>query len=644
MASESVRTQGSIRFGEDFDLDLRAYELRRSGRALKLERIPMELLLLLVEQTGQLVTREQIVERIWGKSVFLDTDNSINGAIRKIRQVLKDDPEHPRFVQTVTGRGYRFIAPLVDAETDEAPIVPPPLPAASESPKGKPHRRWMSLLGVAIFLIAMVGVFLRWSHSRPRSQSSGVRPMLAVLPFENLTGDASQDYFSDGLTEEMISQLGSLDPEHLGVIARTSVMHYKNGQPSLDQIGRELGVQYVLEGSVRRDSDKVRIAAQLIQMKDQTHVWARQYDRELKGLLVVQGEIAQQIAEEIQSALGDKRKGKDKDDKQTAATRQSALSPEALDAYDLYLKGQYFWNKRTPESLQRGIEYFQQAIDKDPTYARAYAGLADCYALITGYDPSVPANEAMPKARTAAARAVELDEGLAEAHTALALVAQDFDWDWPTAEREYQRAIELNPNYATAHHWYGEYLGLMGRFDEAFREFERARQLDPLSLIIATDNAVTLLYSRQYDRAISQFRAVQEMDPDFPHAHMVIVAYVQKGLYADALAHIERWQRIDDSPWSWSMLAYVYGRSGRRLQAQAALARLQQWNRRKHISAASISPAYVGMGNKEQAFAWLNQAIAEHSVDLSLNVNPLYDPLRGDPRFRELMQRVGLAQ
>jgi TolB-like protein/DNA-binding winged helix-turn-helix (wHTH) protein/Flp pilus assembly protein TadD len=644
---ESVKTQGSIRFGEDFELDLRTYELRRSDRVLKLERIPMELLLLLVEQRGQLVARDQIVERIWGKGVCLDTDNSINGAVRKIRQVLKDDPEHPRFVQTVTGRGYRFIAPLMERETEEGPVVPPPRPA-SESPKNQPDRRWMAVLGLAVAVIAVVGVYLGWLHLRPPSQPSARRPMLAVLPFENLTGDARQDYFSDGLTEEMISQLGRLNPERLGVIARTSVMHYKNSQSSLDQIGRELGVQYILEGSVRRDSDKVRITAQLIQMKDQTHLWTRQYDRELKGLLVVQGEIAEEIAEEIQSALGDQDLGNNKrdnnNDKRAAVLRQPALSPEALDAYDLYLKGQYFLNKRTSESLEKGIGYFQQAIDRDPTYARAYAGLADCYALITGYDPSVPAKQSLLKARAAAVKAVELDEGLAEAHTALAVVAQDYDWDWPTAEKEYRRAIELNPNYATAHHWYGEYLGLMGRFEEAFREFERARQLDPLSLIIATDHAVALLYSRQYDRAISQFREVLEMEPDFPRAHVLVVADVQKGLYADALADIEKWQRIDDSPWSWAMLVYVYGRSGQPMEARSALERLQQLNRRRHISAASISSAYMGMGDKDQAFAWLNQAIAEHSVDPSLRVNPFYDPLRGDPRFQELLRRVRLAQ
>lgn len=638
---------------DDFRLDAQNRVLWREVEPVPLTPKAFEMLSVMVQNRGKVVTKGELMHAVW-PDTFVEESN-LTQTVFMLRKALGETSEK-RYILTVPGRGYRF-APEVNEvpqnghlgavapSASSGPATESGAPPATQSDRGWSKKSSVVLAAsVGMVLLAVSVGYVRWSAPRNPAHQLHERPMLAVLPFENLTGDAGQEYFSDGMTEEIISQLSNLDPQHLGVIARTSVMHYKKGQPPLDQIGRELGVQYVLEGSVRRDSNEVRITAQLIQMKDQTHLWARQYDRELKGLLVVQGEIAQQIAEEIQSALGDKRKRKDKDDKQTAATRQSALSPQALDAYDLYLKGQYFWNKRTPESLPKGIEYFQQAIDKDPTYARAYAGLADCYALITGYDPSVPANEAMPKARAAAARAVELDEGLAEAHTALALVAQDFDWDWPTAEREYQRAIELNPNYATAHHWYGEYLGLMGRFDEAFREFERARQLDPLSLIIATDNAVTLLYSRQYDRAISQFRAVQEMDPDFPHAHMVIVAYVQKGLYADALAHIETWQRIDDSPWSWSMLAYVYGRSGQSLQARGALERLRQWNRRKHLSAGTIFLAYAGMGNKDEAFAWLNQAIAEHSVDLSLKVNPVYDPLRGDPRFHELMRQVRLAQ
>jgi len=617
VASETVKTQGSIRLGEDLELDLRAYEVRRAGRVLKLERIPMELLLLLVEQRGQLVAREQIVERIWGKGVFLDTDNSINGAVRKIRQVLKDDSEHPRFVQTVTGRGYRFIVPLADAETEEAPIIPSPQPGASAPLKSKPRRRWMALLGVAVVSVAVVvGASLRWSHSRTQPQPSGGRLMLAVLPFENLTGDAGQDYFSDGLTEEMISQLGRLDPKRLGVIARTSVMHYKNGHERLEQIGHELGVQYVLEGSVRRDSDKVRVSAQLIELKDQTHLWARQYDRELTNLLGLQGEIALEIADEIQVALGDHRP--------LDSAHQPALSPSEYEAYDLYLKGRYFWNKRTPEGFKEAIKFFQQAIAKDPNYARAYAGLADCYALLPGYRVSPP-TEYLPKARAAALKALQLDDRLAEAHTSLALITENYDWDWQTAEKEYRQAIELDPNYATAHHWYAEYLTWEGHFDEALRESERARQLDPLSLIIAADNGMILYYSRQYDRAEKQLNAVLEMEPNFPRAHMVRNVYVEKGQFAEALADIEKYTP-EDTPWD---LAYVFGRFGHLAEAKRALEKVEQLNHRQSVDPAALAWAHVGMGNKDQAFAWLQRAYLRHSNILTtLKVEPGFDSLR----------------
>jgi len=304
VATEPARVAGSIKFGEDFEFDFRAYKLRRSGLVLKLERIPMEILAVLVEQRGQLVSREQIVERIWGKDVFLDTDNSINGAIRKVRQVLKDNPEEPRFIQTITGRGYRFIAPVTGPDLPRPQAVPNPGPPVSEPLTDKQAlSRWSILLAISIVLIAATAAYL-WSRSQVRPLAPSGRLMLAVLPFENLTGDASQDYFSDGMTEEMIARLGNLDPQHLGVIARTSVMQYKHNKEALDQIGRKLGVQYALEGSVRRDSGRLRITAQLIQVKDQTHLWARQYDREPSNLLAIQGEIAQDIAAEIQLQLG----------------------------------------------------------------------------------------------------------------------------------------------------------------------------------------------------------------------------------------------------------------------------------------------------------------------------------------------------
>jgi len=636
-----------IRFGDDFELDPRSQKLCRAGRVLKLERIPTEILLLLIDSKGELVTRDQIIGRIWGEGVFLDTDNSINGAIRKIRQVLKDDPEQPRFIQTITGKGYRFICPVitpvVGPDTESAAVAEAPLSPVREDsarPLPRPQLRLIgiSIVATVIVLIAAWGAYLQWFESRvPPLQSSG-RTMLAVLPFENLTGDAGQEYFSDGMTEEMITQLGSSDPEHMGVIARTSVMHYKHDQEKLPQIAHELGVQYVLEGSVRRDADRVRITAQLIQMKDQTHLWAREYDREAKDVLVLQSEIAREISGEIQTALGE---GK-REHKPIAPVSQPTLSPEAFEAYNLYLKGQYFWNQRTVKGLQEAIGYFHQATEKDPNSARAYAGLADSYALIGMYT-GTPAVESAPRARAAALRALQLDDNLPEAHAALALIVQNHDYDWQTAEKEFKRAIELNPNYATAHHWYAEHLAWRGRFDEALGESERARQLDPLSLIIAADNGAILYYSRQYDRAIARCSAVRELDPGFPRASIIFEAYLQKGMFAEAETYLE--QCPGDVPWCVSNRAYTYGRAGKQLQAEKERRKLLSLNQREPVDPIVIVPAYIGMGDNDRAIAWLEKAFAQRSNGLTgLKVDPMYDPLRGDPRFQDLLRRVGLAQ
>ena len=459
--------------------------------------------------------------------------------------------------------------------------------------------------------------------------------MLAVLPFENLTGDPAQDYLSDGLTEEMIGQLGRLDPEHLGVIARTSVMHYKHTTEQVGKIGRELGVQYMLEGSVRREADRVRVTAQLVQMKDQTHIWSRQYDRELKSLLSLQGEIAQETADEIEVTLG-------RGHKAWAANRKLA-SPSSYQAYDLYLRGRYFWNKRTKDGFQQAADYFQQSIANDPNYARAYAGLADTFALMSSWS-FVPQGEAIPKARAAALRALQLDDGLAEAHTSLALIAEIYDYDWQSAEKEYRRAIQLDPQYATAHQWYAECLSFQGHFPEALEESERARQLDPLSLIIATDHAVILYFARQYDRAIEQFREVLAMEPNFGRAHMVVYAYVEKGMFPEALAETAKWRHSDGSPIS-ELEAYVYGRWGKQQQAERALA---QWKRgslhQPEVATLVLLEAYVATGRKEGALALLEKLYREHSNLVTiLKVEPALDPLRGDPHFQELLRRTGLA-
>ena len=648
MATEPVKIPEPIRFGEDFELDAGSYTLRRSGRVLKLERIPMEILLFLVDKSGQLVSREQIVERVWGKDIFLDTDNSINGAIRKIRQVLKDDPEEPRYIQTVTGKGYCFIAPVegrvaVEEEKPESMEQQTPgdrLPAGPEPSVGKTgHRRWAILAGVAaILIVVVVAAGVQWSRLASRHPGNIERPMLAVLPFENFTGDPGEDYFSDGLTEEMISQLGNLDPAHLGVIARTSVMHYKHSQESIHEIGTNLGVQYVIEGSVRRDSERVRITAQLIQVKDQSHLWAREYDRDLGHLLELQAEIARAVANEIEFSLSGRRPIE-------AAQKADATGTRSYEAYDLYLKGRYFWNKRTAEGFRLAADYFQQAIDKDPNYGRAYAGLADTFSLMSTWYMG-PQKELMPKARAAAMRALELDEHLAEAHASLALIEENYDYDWPAAEKEFRRAIQLDPQYATAHQWYAECLSWQGRFEEALAESKLARQLDPLSSIIATDYASILYYSRQYDSALKQCRSVLELDPNFGHARdSMIPSYLQLGRYDEVVALVNRWTDRDYGPWTLAWQAAVYGRSGRAEEARRALAKLERSPGSRADRTATLLLAYSGTGQKERVLDLLRKAYAEHSnAVVQIKVEPMYDPLRSDPRFQDLLRRVGLER
>ncbi len=628
------------RFGV-FQANLAARELRKHGVRVRLPGQPFCILSMLLEKPGEVVTREEMQQRLWAADTFVDFEHSLNTAMKKLRAALGDSPENSRYVETVPRWGYRFIAPVEEISANERPAVGTSGVAVSvekavktEEPR---HRRWPLLLGIPAVLITVVAAYFAWSRPRVRPLPKGGRLMFAVLPFENLTGDSGQDYFSDGLTEEMIAQLGHLDPEHLGVIARTSVMHYKHGQEQLQQIGRDLAVQYVLEGSVRRDSGKVRITAQLVQMKDQTPVWSRQYDRELSGLLALQGEIAQEIADEIQPILGS-------DHKLITADRKSSASPSSYEAYDLYLKGRYFWNKRTKDGFQQAAEYFQQAIAKDSNYARAYAGLADTFGLMSTWS-LVPQNEFMPKAREAALKALQIDASVAEAHTSLALVAENYDYDWQTAEKEFRQAIQLAPGYGTAHQWYAECLSFQGRFDEALTESERARQLDPLSVIIARDHGTILYFSRQYDRAIEQFRAVREMDPDFPRTGAFIEARVQKGQFATALAELGKPRTHGEAMWYWSHLAYIYGRAGQLERARHQLEKLEKLSRHEEVDPVVMSWAHLGMGNKEEALADLEKAYSGHfSIMTTLKVEPAYDALRGDPRFQDLLRRVGLAQ
>jgi TolB-like protein/DNA-binding winged helix-turn-helix (wHTH) protein/Tfp pilus assembly protein PilF len=639
-----------LRFGP-YELKSRVRQLHKHGVKLKLRPQSFRVLEILLERPGDLITREEFRRELWPSDTFVDFEHGLNTSVKDLRSALNDSASEPRYIETLPKLGYRFIATVEPAESpstelppaasvidsSQAPVATPESLPVQQQASRRSALGWPVLLVAALVIGASVAAYFHWKHSQARRQTASEHLMVAVLPFENLTGDSTQEYFSDGMTEEMIAQLGRVDPEHLGVIARTSVMHYKHSGEQLDQIGRALGVEYVLEGSVRRDSNKVRISAQLIQTKDQSRIWARQYDRELNGLLVLQGEIAHEAADEILLALGERKLTSN------AAFTTSQVT-KSYEAYDLYLKGRYFLAKRTPQGFQQAAESFEQAVAKDPNYAPAYAGLADSYTLMGEYD-MVPPGEIIPKARAAALKALDLDEKLAEAHVSLAVIAQNYDWDWQTADKEFRRAIVLDPNYATGHHWYAEHLAFLGRFDEAFPEIQRARQLDPLSLIIQTDNAVFLYYSRQYDPAIAQFRAILEMEPNFPRVHILESAYVQKGQFAEALADVENWRRFDpDAFWGRTMEAYINARAGRPAQARRILDKLQSRESGPIDPLALVAP-YIALGDKDRAFMWLDRAVAVHSPGLTaLGVDPTYDPLRSEPRFQALLVRVGLAK
>ena len=618
-----------------FRLDRQNRRLQRGPETLGLTPKVFDVLLVLVERHGQLVLKDELLKAVWPNTHV--TEANLSQAVFVLRKTLGETPDH-RFIFTVAGSGYRFtgdVRVVSPAPVPEAPPAPPAPPVVRDLRHVRPSAWRGALVAVAAVVLIASGAFaLRWARGESGAPVADGKTLLAVLPFANLTGEAAQDYFADGLTEEMISQVGNVDPSRLGVIARTSVMRFKDRRSPLAQIQRELGVQYVLDGSVRRDPQQVRITAQLVRVRDQSQLWSRQYDRDLSNLLAVQADIARDVAGAISRTLV---RPSDAED----ASRRQPMSPDAIEAYDLYLRGRHHLAKRTREGLAEAAASFDRAIARDATYARAHAGLADAYVLTTiyGFGPAV---ELMPKARSAALRALALDDSLAEAHASLALIAQSYDWDLRTAEREYLRAAELNPNYATAHHWYAELLAFQGRFAEAETASARSRQLDPLSLIIAADHGAILYFSRQYDRAIAELRAVLDAQPGFPRAKMIVYAHAQAGQFAQGLAETARWPAHE--AWTIAAQGYLYGRQGRVDAARAAARRIEGPSEGNAADTpVMLAVVYAGMNDADRAMASLQRAYREHSPSLmTLKVEPIFDPLRADPRFQELVRLVGL--
>jgi serine/threonine-protein kinase len=483
---------------------------------------------------------------------------------------------------------------------------------------------------VAILVLVVVGVGLAfYLHARNNEVAID---SIAVLPFDNQNHDPETEYLSDGFTDSIINSLTQLP--NLKVIARSSVFRYKGKQTDPIAVANELGVRAVLTGRIMQRGDSLTIGVELVDARDNKQLWGEQYERKLSDLISVQREIAQEITGNLRLRLSGA--------EQERANKHYTEKP---DAYQLYLRGRFYWNKRTGEAIKTAIEYFNQAIEKDPGYALAYVGLADCY--VVPANPQPP-NEKMPKARAAAMRALELDETLAEAHTALARVLVVYDWDWAGAEKEFKRAIELNPRYAGVHQWYGGYLEMLGRRDESLAERRQALELDPLSLTINFELGLAFYYARDYDKAIQQFQKTLELDPNFPLVHAYLpAAYEQKGMYDEAIAGFQKGITLrGGTEWSFSMsgLGHAYGLSGKKAEARAVLDELQRTLRQQYVPADSIALVYAGLGEKDQAFTWLEKAYQEHAFKMAwLKVDPQWDSLRSDPRFADLVRRVGLS-
>lgn len=631
-----------LRFGV-FEADLRAGELRKHGVRLKLQQQPFQVLAMLLERPGQTVTREELRNRLWTAETFVDFDHGVNKSINRIRDALGDSATSPRFVETVARRGYRFIADVAVVEgapiaTSEArtgvPVTPadesaPPVP--SPAPTGRLRRSYLwPITGIALALASIVVV--AWALQLRAPQPAPIRS-LAVLPLENLSGDNSQEYFADGMTDELIAILGQISA--LRVISRTSVMPYKRARKGLPQIARELNVDAVVEGTVLRSGDQVRITAQLIEARDDKHLWSDSYEGDLRDALTLQNTVARAIAEQIRISVNPQ--------EQATLKQRKVVDPEA---YEAYLKGRYFWNKRTGDDFEKAVEYFNRAIERDPGYAQAFSGLADTYALLGDWEYGVLApKDALPRAKAAAVRALQLDNTLGEAHTSLAFCLEAFDWDLQSADTEFRRGIELNPGYATAHHWYAWHLSLLGKNNDAIAELKKAQNLDPLSLIINADLAELLLIAHFTNESIQQSRKTIEMDVNFPLAHnQLAAAYLQAQRHAEAIAELQTAVRLSaGSPTCIANLARAFAVSGRRNEALQLLGDLKKRSRTSSSNASEIAVIYAALGDNDQAMTWLETGYQER-FNPSVLLRPGFDPLRADPRFQDLERRVGLGR
>jgi TolB-like protein/DNA-binding winged helix-turn-helix (wHTH) protein/Tfp pilus assembly protein PilF len=619
----------SARFGP-FKVDFRARQLLKNGRRIRLQDQPLQVLGMLLEHPGEVVTREELRVKLWPADTFVDFDHGLNNAINRLRETLCDSAEKPRYIETLPRCGYRFMEAVESlaepgpaaAASSASPGLPSPSPAATASH----YTRWVAGVAVLVIIIAVA-----WKIAGTRREASasagGKIHSIAVLPLENLTGDSSQEYFADGITDALITELAQFSS--LRVISRTSAMHYKGSRQPLPEIAKELNVDAVVEGSVSRSGNRVRITAQLLEARADRHLWAKAYDRDVREIASLQQDVADSIVSEIQPKLRPRGSA--------SVSRKRQVNPEA---YDDYLRGLYFWNKFTEASERRAVEYFEESIRKDPSYALGYAWLAHAYHELAEKERP---KDLMPKSKEAAEKALQLDDTLAEAHAALGWVKWVYDCDWPGAEKEFQRAVQLNPGQGIVHGMYAQYLDSLGRFEGAFRERQMARELDPVSLGLIANAAEHFRWMRQYDKAIEENRRALDMDPSFPDAHGgLALAYMGKGMYEESIKEMEQVAILDGKPDLAETMKLAYARGGYK---GALKSQLKYYKDRRsagsYVAYWDEALTHAQLGNKELALQALEKAYAEREDIDNLSVNPSWDFIRADPRFQDLVRRAG---
>jgi TolB-like protein/DNA-binding winged helix-turn-helix (wHTH) protein/Tfp pilus assembly protein PilF len=630
---EPGRVQSRVYGFGRFELDAELGVLRKAGRKLNVAPQPLQVLQVLLEHPQEVVTRDELRLRIWPQDIFVDYDLALKKAVNRLREVLGDSAEAPRFIQTLPRRGYRFISAVEyrNSSVDELTISGPQTNGDEHKPTRLRALKWIVAAGAIAILILGVSKIISVYRSRDDQDQLAIHS-IAVLPLANTSADSSQDYFVDGMTDALITDLAKISS--IRIISRTSVMQYKTAKKPLPEIARELNVDAIVEGTVTRSGKRVRIDAQLLRATDDRHLWAEAYERDMTDVLSLQDEVAGAIAQKIQAKISGSNSGR------------ATARPVNPEAYEFYLRARYEWNQRTEAGMNKALTFFDQAIALDPSYAPAYAGLSETYLLLPYYGAVAP-TDAIPRGKAAAIRALDLDETLAEAHNAVAYVKFRFDRDASSADYEFRRAIEMNPNYATAREWYALMLADEGQNAKAETEIQRAEELDPLSAPISADHALVMYYGRRYDQASEYCQRALKLHPDFYRLHWVSgLLSEQKGANGEAISEFKRALALShESPVVLASLGHAYASAGDRTSAHRIQDQLNQQSPRRYVSAYFSALIKVGSGANAEALKFLQRSCDERYVDfVSLNVDHRFDPIHSDGRFQSLLRCAGLPR